>query len=113
MTYTSADSYAAGVIMTFIQVDNLHKFFPGMHAVLNSAKADGQSLQYDASKVVDTSDGDAYRLELWNCYGATGGDNADNCGFGKRDGDVIHELGFNSSFEVAFTIESLFAVPEF
>ena len=113
MTYTSADSYAAGVIMTFIQVDNLHKFFPGMHAVLNSAKADGQSLQYDASKVVDTSDGDAYRLELWNCYGATGGNNADNCGFGKRDGDVIHELGFNSSFEVAFTIESLFAVPEF
>lgn len=113
MTYTSADSYAAGVIMTFIQVDNLHKFFPGMHAVLNSAKADEQSLQYDASKVVDTSDGDAYRLELWNCYGATGGDNADNCGFGKRDGDVIHELGFNSSFEVAFTIESLFAVPEF
>lgn len=113
MTYTSADSYAAGVIMTFIQVDNLHKFFPGMHAVLNSAKADGQSLQYDASKVVDTSEGDAYRLELWNCYGATGGDNADNCGFGKRDGDVIHELGFNSSFEVAFTIESLFAVPEF
>ena len=113
MTYTSADSYAAGVIMTFIQVDNLYKFFPGMHAVLNSAKADGQSLQYDASKVVDTSEGDAYRLELWNCYGATGGDNADNCGFGKRDGDVIHELGFNSSFEVAFTIESLFAVPEF
>ena len=113
MTYTSADSYAAGVIMTFIQVDNLHKFFPGMHAVLNSAKADGQSLQYDASKVVDTSDGDDYRLELWNCYGATGGNNADNCGFGKRDGDVIHELGFNSSFEVAFTIESLFAVPEF
>ena len=108
MTYTSADSYSAGVIMTFVQIDGLHKFFPGMHAVLNSAKADGQSLQYDAAKVVDTSDGDAYRLELWNCYGATGGNNADNCGFGHRDGDVIHELGFNSSFEVAFTIKSLF-----
>ena len=70
-------------------------------------------MTFDASKVVDTNEGAAYRLELWNCYGATGGNNADNCGFGKRDGDVIHELGFNSSFEVDFTVKSLFAIPEF
>jgi hypothetical protein len=109
----SSDSHAAGTIMTFVQIDNIRNWFPNMHAVLNSAKADGNSLTFDASKVVDTNEGAAYRLELWNCYGATGGNNADNCGFGKRDGDVIHELGFNSSFEVDFTVKSLFAIPEF
>ena len=109
----SSDSHAAGTIMTFVQIDNIRNWFPNMHAVLNSAKADGNSLTFDASKVVDTNEGAAYRLELWNCYGATGGNNADNCGFGKRDGDVIHELGFNSSFEVDFTVKSLFAIPQF
>ena len=54
-----------------------------------------------------------YRLELWNCYGKTGGNSADNCAFGKRDGDVIHELGFTASMQLDFTIQSLFAVPEF
>ena len=113
ITYTSGDSFAGGTIMTFVQIDNLYKWFPTMHCTLNSCKLDGTSATFDAKKVVDTSDGDAYRLELWNCYGATGGNSKDECGFGKRDGDVIHELGFSTSMELDFTINSLFAVPEF
>lgn len=34
-------------------------------------------------------DSSKYRLELWNCYGAT--KNA-GCAFGTPDGDVIKEL---------------------
>ncbi len=109
----SGDIYGAGSIMTFVQIDNIRNWFPGLHAVLNGCKLDGQSVSFDASKVVDTSEGAAYRLELWNCYGATGGNNQDNCGFGHRDGDVIHELGFQQSMELDFTVKSLFPVPEF
>ena len=110
VTYNSTD-HAAGSIMTFIQIDNLYGFFPGTHAVLNSCKLDGNSVSFDASKVVDTNEGGAYRLELWNTYGATRW--GAGCGFGEPDGDVIHELSFSSSMELDFTIQSLFATPQF
>lgn len=108
--YESAD-HAAGSIMTFVQIDNLFGFFPGAHAVLNSCKLDGTSVSFDASKVVDSSEGNGYRLELWNMYGAT---SKSGCGFGTADASgVVHELSFSSSMELDFTIKSLFAVPEF
>ena len=107
--YTSTE-HAAGSIMTFIQIDNIRNWFPTMHATLNTLKLDGTSISFDAAKVIDSNEGSAYRLELWNCYGATG---SVGCAFGTRDGDVIHELGFSNSMEVNFTINSLFAVPEF
>ena len=108
--YESAD-HAAGSIMTFVQIDNLFGFFPGAHAVLNSCKLDGTSVTFDASKVVDSSEGNGYRLELWNMYGAT---SKSGCGFGTADASgVVHELSFSSSMELDFTIKSLFAVPEF
>lgn len=109
ITYESTD-HADGSIMTFIQIDNIRKYFPTMHATLNTLKLDGNNISFDATKVIDSNEGDAYRLELWNCYGATG---STECAFGTRDGDTIHELGFNNSMELNFTINSLFAVPEF
>ena len=108
--YETADAYSAGSIMTFVQIDNLFGFFPGTQGVLNSCKLDGNAVSYDASKIVNTCEGAAYRLELWNCYGAT---SQSGCGFGTPDGDVIHELSFNKSMELDFTIKSLFATPEF
>ena len=108
--YETADAYSAGSIMTFVQIDNLFGFFPGTQAVLNSCKLDDKAVSYDASKIVNTSEGAAYRLELWNCYGAT---SQSGCGFGTPDGDVIHELSFSKSMELDFTIKSLFATPEF
>ena len=101
--------HAAGSIMTFIQIDNIYGFFPTMHATLNSLKLDGNAVSYDPAKVIDSNENPAYRLELWNTYGATR--NA-GCAFGTPDGDVIHELAFSQSMEVGFTIESLFAVPQ-
>ncbi len=109
ITYNSTE-HAAGSIMTFIEIADIFGYFPTMHSTLNSLKLDGTDVSFDAAKVVDTSEGAKYRLELWNCYGATG---AAGCAFGVRDGDVIHELGFSSSMELNFTINSLFAVPEF
>lgn len=64
---------------------------------------------YDATKVIDTNDGNSYRLELWNCYGKT---KDTGCAFGTPEGDVIKELGFRNIMEVEFTIHSLFAVPQ-
>lgn len=105
--YESAD-HAAGSIMTFVQVANLYGFFPGTHATLDNLYLDGVAKTFDASKVLDTSESPSYRLELWNCYGAT--KNA-GCAFGTPDGDTIKELGFSSSMEVKFTFHNLFAIP--
>jgi len=109
VTYNS-DQHADGSIMTFIEIADLFGAFPGTHATLNALELDGQAVTFDATKVLDTNEGTKYRLELWNCYGATG---AAGCAFGNRDGDVIHELGFSSSMKLDFTINSLFATPEF
>ena len=100
---------AAGSIMTFIEVADLYGFFPGTHAVLDNLYLDGSEVTFDATKVLDANDGSKYRLELWNCYGAT--KNA-GCAFGTPDGDVIKELGFSTSMEVKFTFHKLFAVPQ-
>lgn len=102
-----SDSHADGSIMTFTQISGLMPLFPGTQSVLDELKLDGETVTgYDASKIVNTSDGDAYRLELWNCYGYTGNN---GCAFGERDGDVIHELGFSNSMKLTFTVKSLFA----
>ena len=109
ITYTSGD-HAAGSIMTFIQIDNIRNYFPTMHATLNSLKLDGNSVSFAPAGVLDSNEGAAYRLELWNMYGATSGV---GCAFGTPTDGVISELGFSNTMEVNFTIQSLFAVPQF
>lgn len=108
------EGYGAGVIMNFIQVDNLYSFFPGTHATLDKIKIDGNELTgWDASKVLDQdADGEKvhYRLELWNCWGAT---NA-GCAFGTPTGDgndIMAPLGFTSSIEETMTVRSLYSNP--
>jgi hypothetical protein len=97
--------------MTFVQIDNLYGFFPTMHSELIGIKLDGVAKEFDTAEVPDSNEDPSYRLELWNCYGKTGG--AKSCAFGTPDGDVIHELGFTSTMDVDFSIKNLFAVPEF
>lgn len=106
--YESAD-YAAGSIMTFVEVADIYKYFPGLHATLDNLYLDGKEVTFDASKVLDANESPKYRLELWNCYGTT---KDKGCAFGTPDGDVIKELGFSSSMEVKFTFHTLFSVPE-
>lgn len=101
-------SFASGSIMTFAQVDDLHKYFPQVHAQLDALWLDGNKVSgYDASKILDAVDGDSYRLELWNMYGATSNS---GCAFGPAGADgSIAALGFSQSMRAQFTFKSLFA----
>lgn len=107
MTY-EGPGFEGGTIMTFIEFADLYGFFPGTHSTLDEFYLDGQAVSYDKSKVVDANENPKYRLELFNCYGAT----KDNCAFGVKDGDLMRELGFNKSMRAKFTVHSLFAVPQ-
>ena len=107
MTYEGS-GFDGGTIMTFIEFADLYGFFPGTHSTLDEFYLDGKAVSYDKSKVVDANENPKYRLELFNCYGAT----KDNCAFGVKDGDLMRELGFNKSMRAKFTVHSLFAVPQ-
>ncbi len=107
MTYEGS-GFDGGTIMTFIEFADLYGFFPGTHSTLDEFYLDGKAVSYDKSKVIDANENPKYRLELFNCYGAT----KDNCAFGVKDGDLMRELGFNKSMRAKFTVHSLFAVPQ-
>lgn len=109
ITYESAD-HAAGSIMTFIEVADLFGAFPATDATLNKLYLDGQEVTYDPAKVLDTNEGAKYRLELWNCYGATKGA---GCAFGEPEGDVMAGLAFTSSMRTVFTFDSIFPTVVF
>ena len=109
-SYSDASTdYSAGSIMTFLEVADIYGYFPGLHATLDKLVIDGKDITFDAAKVLDSNESPKYRLELWNCYGATKG----NCAFGEADGDVIKELGFTDKMELTATFHSLFATPSF
>ena len=107
MTYEGS-GFEGGTIMTFIEFADLYGFFPGTHSTLDEFYLDGKAVSYDKSKVIDSNENPKYRLELFNCYGAT----KDNCAFGVKDGDLMRELGFNKSMRAKFTVHSLFPVPQ-
>lgn len=107
MTYEGS-GFDGGTIMTFIEFADLYGFFPGTHSTLDEFYLDGKAISYDKSKVVDANENPKYRLELFNCYGAT----KDNCAFGVKEGDLMRELGFNKSMRAKFTVHSLFPVPQ-
>ena len=108
ITYKSGD-HADGSIMTFVEIADLYGFFTGTHATLDELLLDGKAVSYDQSKVIDANENPKYRLELWNCYGAT--KNA-GCAFGTPEGDVMKGLAFSKSMETKFTVHSLFPVPQ-
>jgi hypothetical protein len=104
ITYESTD-HSAGSIMTFIEIADLYGAFPRAKATLDALYLDGEEVTgWDASQVLNSQESPKYRLELFNCYGAT----KDACAFGVREGDVIKELGFSSSIRTTFTVNSLY-----
>ncbi len=100
-------------IMMFLETKNFYQLFPGAKMTLTEVKTDGTALTgWNADKVINVSaDGNGvdHRLELFNCWGAT----ANDCAFGVKDGDVMHELGFSTSLDLSWTIDSLFVTPQF
>ena len=107
--YSEVFNISSKEFYTWGEVADIYKYFPGLHATLDNLYLDGKEVTFDASKVLDANESPKYRLELWNCYGAT---KDKGCAFGTPDGDVIKELGFSSSMEVKFTFHTLFSVPE-
>lgn len=92
-------------IMLFIETANLQKLFPKAKMTLKEFKADGNAVTgWDAAKVINSNENGNHRLELFNCYGGT----ANNCAFGVKDGDVMHEIGFSSKAELAWELNGLF-----
>ena len=109
-SYSDADiDFSAGSIMTYLEVPDLYGYFPGAHATLDKLVLDGKEVTFDASKVIDSNEDPKYRLELWNCSGATKG----NCAFGTAKGDVIEELGFKEKMELTATFRALFPEGSF
>lgn len=117
ITLNAADygvDYSAGSIMTFVNTGELMDVFPGTHMTLTGVAIDGTPLTgWDASKVANSNDGNQHRLELWNCYGVTA---STGCAFGTPvdAGDInkVVELGFSTSMNVKFTVDTLFPVIE-
>ena len=105
ITFTSDIDYTGGTIMSFFQVNNVYAQFPALHATLDALSIDGKEVTFDSSKVIDSNESPNYRLELWNCYGAT---KTAGCAFGTPDGDVIKELGFTDKMEMTVTFHSIF-----
>lgn len=104
--------HSAGSIMTFVEVKNLKNLFPGANATLDMLKLDGADVTgWDPAKVYNTSDGGAWRLELWNMYGTS---SSKGCAFGTPgDKGEIRELGFSNSMQLGFTLNSLYTPVTF
>ena len=109
LTNSAGLDYNAGSIMTFAQVDNLYNYFPQTHSTLDALYLDGTSVSFDSSKVIDAMDGAAYRLELWNQYGATANS---GCAFGQAVDGTVAGLAFSQSMRAQFTFRSLFSTVE-
>lgn len=107
MTYSSSD-HADGVILSYVQTDNLYQAFPAAKAKVDAVLLDGVAVEFDPAKIVNTSADGAgvhHRLELWNCWGET---SQNGCAFGERAEDVMPSLGFTESMQIKFTFETLF-----
>lgn len=103
---STGKDYSAGSIMTFVQINNAYAQFPALHATLDALSIDGKEVTFDSSKVIDANESPAYRLELWNMYGAT---KNSGCAFGTpTDDGVIKELGFSKKMELTVTVHSIF-----
>lgn len=111
VSFSYADNtFAEGPIMTFLEVADLYGYFPGTHATLDAIKLDGKDVECDFSKVIDANEKPKYRLELWNCYGAT---KNNGCAFGDPDGDAMPGLAFNEKIELTATFHGIFPAVSF
>ena len=63
----------------------------------------------DTESKTDLNSETAYRLELWNTYGATRQQEA--YGFGTPEGDVVKGLAFSNTMRTKMTVNGLFKKP--
>jgi hypothetical protein len=80
--------------------------FPNMKLRVDEVLIDGKSLSFKAENIQYVANGDAYRIELFNPWGGTGSNNPWDTY--DADNKCVPSLGFNSSFEVKYTVLNLF-----
>ena len=103
-----------------IDIDGYGKEYPNALITVESIKADGVEVPFDANKLFygDIEGNGKYRIELANIWGCGHNDSWDGLGdsaFRPEGGEVKGEtnLGFKNSFEVTFNIRSLDAAKTF
>jgi len=104
-TITFEGARADGMI-DLVEIQNIVSKLPNVQLTLKSVAVDGNSLSFDASKILygDLEGKGHYRIELYNTYGGSKGNAAFD---GEADGK-IPALGFQQSIAVTFTLDKLF-----
>jgi hypothetical protein len=98
-------SRANGMIY-LVELKEAFSKYPNMQLRLDEVLVDGKAVSFDASKILygDLEGNGNYRIELYNRYGGT---QSASPWSGTVD-DQVPSLGFNSSFEVKYTVLKLF-----
>jgi hypothetical protein len=108
-------SRANGMI-ELVELKNVMATYPNIQLRLDEVLVDGVSVPFDANKILygDLEGSGNYRIELFNTYGSTGAGLPDSCPWASYDTNAqktsswVPALGFNSSFEVKYTVLKLF-----
>ena len=105
-TFTAADAQTNGMI-DIIDFEGLSADYPNAIIRLDDIKVDGSSIAFDANRFGygDIEGKGNYRIELFNCYGATHELGQD--AFGGTDPAAAAALACNEKIEVTVTIVSL------
>ncbi len=105
-------SRADGMI-DLVELQNVMSRYPNIQLRLDEVLADGVSVPFDADKILygDLEGSGHYRIELYNTFGSTGAGLPASCPWASYKDDnftYVPALGFNSSFEVKYTVLKLF-----
>lgn len=105
-TFTAADAQANGMI-DYIDINGFAADYPNAMFRIDDIKVDGTSISFDANRFAygDIEDKGNYRIELFNCYGATHELGQD--AFGGTDPGSAAALACNEKIEVTVTLVSL------
>lgn len=113
VTFTTAEPRAYGQVYV-LDIENFAAAYPNAFVKVESIKADGRDVQFDANKFYygNIEGGGNFRVEMANIWGCGHNGNWNGLGdtpFQPGGGETTAEtaLAFNSTFEVVFTVVSL------
>lgn len=110
LTFTTAEPRTNGMVYV-IDIEDFAKVYPNAFVRIDSIKADGVAVPFDANKFFygDIENNGTFRVELANIWGRghnDGWDGLKDTPFQAEGGETTNEtaLAFNSTFEVGFTV---------
>ena len=119
VTFNAAEPRAYGQVY-ILDIEGFAAAYPNAFVKIDAIKADGNDVPFDANKFYygDIENNGKYRIEMANIWGCGHNDSWNglkDSPFRPGGGETTEEtaLGFNSTFEVTFTIVSLDTNLEF